>query len=131
MTTEWERDLGTSQGRIASASAPEGSYVYELGDALFTPHELRIGDYHEIQQTLTLDGAAKLLRATVRFRPPPTIPAGFRWLFTMRLNGAVLASREIKRDAQTIELDDLAVPLFTAGGPPGTDVVAFRLEVVL
>jgi len=129
MASPWEQDLGTHQGRIATADAPEGAYVFELGHALHAKRNLAVGDYHEVQQTVTLDGAARLMRASVRFAAPPVIPAGHGWLFTMRLNGAVFASREIKRGARTIEIEDLAIPLDGASGPPGTDVIAYRLEV--
>lgn len=129
MASPWETELGTTQGRIAASGAPEGEYVYELGHALLGKRQLAVGDYHEVKQSVVLDDAAKLARATVRFVAPPTIPAGHGWLFTMRLNGSVVASRQIRRGARTIEVSDLAIPLFAATGPPGSDELAFRLEV--
>lgn len=130
MATPWEKDLGTYQGRIASSAAPEGSYVFELGHALRSAFNLAVGDYHEVKQTVTLDHGSSVLRASVRVVSPLTIPFGFGFLLTARLNGTVKVSRPIKSGGRTVTIEDFAIPLMNANGAPGTDEIAFRLEVV-
>ena len=129
MASPWETDLGTYQGRIAEDDAPEGAYVFELGHALRAKRDLAIGDYHEVKQTLPFDQAAYLLRATIQITPPDAIPAGYAFLLTGRLNGAVVASRRIARTSKPITLTDFAIPLWNAAGEPAVEDFAFRLEV--
>lgn len=131
MATPWETDLGTYQGRIEVDGAPEGSYVFELGHALRAKRNLAIGDYHEVKQSLPIDQAAYLLRATIVIVPPEVMPAGYGFLLTGRLNGAVVASRPIPRNSKPIVLSDFAIPLWNAAGEPAVEDIAFRLEVSL
>ena len=130
MASPWEKDLGTHQGRIQSDAAPEGSYVFELGHAQREAANLAIGDYREVKQTITIDPGAAVARVAVRIVRPPALPAGYGWLLTARLNGAVKASRPIRVGGGALEIEDFAIPLANANGPPSTDEIAFRLEVV-
>lgn len=131
MSTPFEFDLGLYQGRIPVSDAPGGLYVYELGHALRHEGELVVGDYHEIEQSFVLSAASRILRVSIRTKPPRTLPAGRRWLLTAALNSVVRASRYIEKTRRDITLVDFAIPLINANTPPTPNTVAYRLEVVL
>jgi len=130
MGSPFSIDLGVSQGRIPSTSAPDGSYVYEFGHTQRIDERVAAGDYHEVQQTVTLSPQAALLRATVKITPPDTITTGYAWLFTMRLNGVIRASRTIEAGRRAVTLTDLTIPLALANIAPLTNLIAFRLELI-
>lgn len=130
MTSAFEIDLGTYQGRIAADNAPDGSYVYELGHALNAEREMVLGDYHEISQETVLDPEAAVIRVTLNITAPSTLPVGLGWEITGRLNGAVRASRKIVAGRLPRTITDLAISTAGAAGAPSTDTLAFRLEVV-
>jgi len=123
-------DLGTSQGRIASANAAHGSYVYELGHANRVAEWVNVGDYHEIKQDIVVDPEAAFVRAQVRIAPPLTLTVGFSWKLTALLNGVVRVTRIITSSDQTKTLSDLAIPLALANVPPTPNEIAFRLELI-
>jgi hypothetical protein len=124
----FERDIGDEQGRIAEASAPAGSYVFELGHAGLESGSFETGDYIEVQQTsIDFDGQAALVRVTVNIELPETLPSGLGWEFTARLNGSARYTRALNAEPRTLSLTDIAIPTVAAGG---SDTLSFRLEVV-
>lgn len=124
------KDLGVHQGRVASATAPEGSYVYELGHALLQDVNLAVGDHHEVSQSFVLSAQAQMLRATIHIEVPPVLPVGAAWEVSGWLNGTKMVSRRLRPSKRILVLDDLRISLFAAHGAPSTDTVAFRLELV-
>lgn len=126
MTTPFDADLGTYQGRIARAGAPEGSYVYELGHAL--PGVVRSfadGDEHTVTQTGSLAGKT-LFRVTVDIRPPAEVPVGMSWTFSLTIGAQTL---EIPiGPGRTRRRADLAMNVVALAGG-GDDTATFALSV--
>lgn len=126
MTTPFDADLGTYQGRIAKAGAPEGSYTYELGHAL--PGVVRSfidGDEHTVTQTGSLAGKT-LFRATVDIRPPAAIPVGMSWTFSLTIGSQSL---EIPiTPGRTRRRTDIAMNVIALAGG-GDDTATFALTV--
>lgn len=125
----FERDRGDEQGRIPSATATDGSFVYELGHAQREGGSFEVGDFHEITQAVTPDGNAQLIRVDVNVLLPtalPTSPA-VEWEFTVRFKGVVKYTRRFRVEQRTLALRDIAISL-AASAP--TDDVTFRLELV-
>jgi phage tail-like protein len=119
-------DVGTYQGRIASPSAVQGSYVYELGHAL--PGQLftfNPGDAHEITQTADVTDV-RAVRATIITRGATTMPAGATWSVQLKVDGNVVASRTL--DQRSIVLVDLAANLHGAG-LSGDHDISFALVI--
>jgi len=120
------RDVGEAQGRIQNV---EGDWVYELGHATLEDGAFSLGDHHEVTQTIgTPDAQASLVRVDVDVVTPASLPSGFAWEFSARLNGAVLYARKLLGTSRFISLRDVALSLANSAPP---DVVAFRLEVVV
>jgi len=76
----FEINYGVSQGRIAPDAAvytpTEGSYAYALGDAANrSVHDMALGDYVEVKQSLLLTGV-DLLRVDGKLLQPLQMPAG-------------------------------------------------------
>lgn len=130
MASPFEKDLGVHQGRIAVADAPDGTFVYELGHALLADANLDVGDFREIKQDVVFDGQSQFVRPVVRITAPEVIATGLEWEFSMKLNGTVVVTRRIKADAKPVTLTDLAISLADSLGPPATDEILFRLELV-
>jgi hypothetical protein len=122
-------DLGTSQGRITSSYAAEGSYVYELGHANKIAERVNLGDYHEIKQDIVFDTQAAFLRVQVRISPPATLLSGYHWKLTAYLNGVARSVRTISGGERTLTLTDLAIPLALANAAPTSNEIKFRLEL--
>jgi hypothetical protein len=129
--TGFDQHPGVHQQRIDDAAAVEGDFVFELGHALNNDARLDIGDYHEVKQTLVFSVGSELVRPVLIVKPPPDRPASVCWEVTVRLNGTVVYTRELHDPPPTtFRLDDIAIPLNEALGPPATDEISFRLELV-
>jgi hypothetical protein len=92
--TAWNRELGTTQGRIAPAGfvPPEGTRAFVLGrDLPGLTHKLELGDFVEVKQTADF-GDAKLVRFRARMRPPASVPPGVAWRASLRIDGDEHAS---------------------------------------
>lgn len=126
----FSKDLGVHQGRIAVASAVEGSFAYELGHALLQDVNVGVGDHHQVLQTFLVDAQSKLLRASVVVVTPQVLPIGAAWEVSGWLNGTKMVSRRLRPSKRTIVLDDWRISLFGAHPSPTTNSVAFRLELV-
>lgn len=122
--TPFTADAGTYQGRILSAAAVHGSYVYELGHAL--PGRLYVfnpGDAHRITQTCDFTGLAAF-RVTLITRGVTTMPAGAQWTVRMLVDGVPRVTRAI--DARSIVLTDFAV---NVGYLTGDHQLAFEIAI--
>jgi hypothetical protein len=124
----FNKDRGIHQERIASATAPEGAYVYELGHALLADVNVGVGDYHEVRQSLTLSAQAQVLKASIVVTVPPVLPDSASWEVSGWLNGTKMVSRILRRSKRKLVLDDIRISLYDANRT--TDVIAFRLELV-
>lgn len=126
MTTPFDADLGTYQGRISKAGAPQGTYVYELGHAL--PGVVRSfvdGDAHETSQAGDLSGIT-LWRFTLDIRPPADVPLGMTWTFTASVSTASTSfTIEPGRSRRRV---DLALNVFDFQGA-GNVTATFSLSV--
>jgi hypothetical protein len=66
----------------------------------------------------------------VKLKLRNTIPTGFGWKFRVFLNGVEVYARLFTTEPPvTLTLTDIAIPLNDANGAPGTDDIAFRLEL--
>jgi phage tail-like protein len=127
VSTAFDADLGTYQGRIPKDGAPEGDYVYELGHAL--PNVVRWfadGDAHTTVQTADLAGTT-LLRFTLDIRPPTAVPLGLTWTFSVDVDGTQTLSFDIVpgRTRRRVDLAMNVVAFDAAGDVP----VTFSLAV--
>lgn len=126
--TAWNRELGTTQGRVAPTTfrAPEGAFAFVLGHELpGILQRLAIGDFVEVQQLADF-GAARLVRFRARLRPPASVPAGIGWLASIRIDGARRASALLV-PGRTRDRVDLAANVSKL---VGDHELGFRLEVV-
>ena len=126
--TAWNRELGTRQGRAAPDGfvPPEGSFAFVLGhDLPGVTHKLNVGDFVEVKQTADF-GDAKLVRVRARMRSPASLPAGFGWRASLRIDGVerVAAFLEPGRTRDRIDLAANTSKL------SGDHELAFRLTVV-
>lgn len=95
--TAWNRELGSTQGRIApqAFTPPEGSYAFVLGhDTEGLTQRLLPGDFVEVKQTADF-GEAKLVRFRAQVRPPTAVPSGLLWRASVRIDGNEYASVEV------------------------------------
>jgi hypothetical protein len=124
----FNKDIGIHQGRIALATAPEGTYVYELGHALLNDANVAEDDYHQVSQELTFTPQAKLLKASIVVTVPSELPPiGLSWEVSGWLNGQKMVSRKLRASKRVLVLDDIRISLHDAIG--GSNVVAFRLAL--
>ena len=126
--TAWNRELGTTQGRIASAAftPPEGTFAFVLGrDLPGLTQKLEVGDFVEVKQTADF-GDAKIARFRARMRPPGSVPAGLGWRASIRIDGAEQASA-LLLPGRTRDRVDLAANVSKLSGD---HELAFRLAVV-
>lgn len=126
--TAWNRELGTTQGRIAPAGfvPPEGTFAFVLGrDLPGLTQRLEVGDFVEVKQTADFNGA-KLVRLRTRMRPPDVLPLGVGWKATLRVDGSEHASA-LLTPGRMRDRVDLAVNVSKLSGD---HEIAFRLEVV-
>jgi hypothetical protein len=124
----WNRELGTTQGRIAPAgfAPPQGEFAFVLGrDLPGLRQKLDVGDHVEVRQTADF-GDAKLVRFRARMRPPEAIPAGLAWRASLRIDGAERASALLP-PGRTRDRVDLAANVSKL---MGDHELAFRLELV-
>lgn len=126
--TEFDRLLGTEQGRVRNAAgfvAPEGQHLFVLGaDRPGRFARLFSADHAEVAQSGTF-GEGKILRCTARLRPPATaLPGDLHWVAELRIDDEVVTSRALDR---TRTLFDLAWCVAHLQGDPHT--IAFRLHL--
>jgi hypothetical protein len=126
--TAWNRELGTTQGRIVPRGfvPAEGTFVWVLGcDLPGSIERLNIGDFVEVSQRADF-GSAKLVRFRARMRPPAAAPAGAAWRVALRIDDveqvAVMLVPGRVRDRV-----DLAANVSKL---VGDHELAFRLELV-
>ena len=126
-TSAWDAGFGSVQGRIASAAAEAGSYLFALGSAAPNRFEtLAIGDFVEVSQADALAGVERV-RFTTTLRPPTTMPDGARWRFSLRVDGVEIVGQDIP-PGRTRRRVDMSANVANLVGPPHT--VAFRLELL-
>lgn len=126
--TAWNRELGTTQGRIAPAAftPPEGLHAFVLGrDLAGLAQRLNVGDFVEVKQTADF-GDAKIVRFRARMRPPMSVPAGMAWRASIRIDGADRASTLLV-PGRTRDRVDLAANVSKLSG---NHELAFRLALV-
>ena len=124
----WNRELGTTQGRIAPRgfAPPEGTFAFVLGrDLPGLSQKLAVGDFVETKQLADF-GDAKLVRLRARLRPPATQPPGVAWKASLRIDGAERANA-LLAPGRTRDRLDLAVNVSKLSG---NHELAFRLELV-
>ncbi len=125
--TAWNRELGTTQGRIAPAGfvPPEGSFAFVLGrDLPGLVEKLAVGDYVEAAQSADF-GDTQLVRLHARLRPPASIPPGVEWKASLRIDGAERAL-QLLAPGRTRDRVDLAANVSKLSG---NHELAFRLEL--
>lgn len=125
--TAFNARLGASQGRLdaLAAPAPAGDFVFVLGEAEAGRfHELAGGDHAEVRQAVDLTDA-DFVRAQLRLRVPATTPAGWRWVASIRVNGASMAEASCTAGRERV-LTDLAANVSKL---TGTHDVAVRLAL--
>lgn len=126
--TAWDRELGTTQGRIAPAqfTPAEGTFAFVLGrDLPGLAQNLNVGDFVEAKQTADF-GDAKLVRFRARMRPPASTPPGVAWRASIRIDGGERAGA-LLLPGRTRDRVDLAVNVSKLSG---NHQLAFRLAVV-
>lgn len=126
--TAWNRELGTTQGRIAPSAftPPEGVFAFVLGrDLPGLTQKLNVGDYVEVKQTADF-GDTKVVRFRARMRPPESVPPGVAWRASLRVDGSDRASTLLV-PGRTRDRVDLAANVSKLSG---NHELAFRLAVV-
>ena len=126
--TAWNRELGTTQGRIAPAAftPPEGTFAFVLGpDLPGLAQKLNVGDFVEAKQTADFGGTS-IVRFRARMRPPASLPAGVAWKASLRIDGGERASTLLV-PGRTRDRIDLAANVSKLSG---NHELAFRLAVV-
>jgi hypothetical protein len=126
--TAWDRELGTTQGRIAPAAftPPEGTFAFVLGrDLPGLAQKLNVGDFVEVKQTADF-GDAKIVRFRARMRPPASLPANVGWRASIRIDGGERASTLLV-PGRTRDRVDLAANVSKLSG---NHELAFRLALV-
>lgn len=127
--TAWNRELGTTQGRIAPAAftPPEGTFAFVLGrDLPALAQKLNVGDFVEVKQTADF-GDTAIVRFRARMRPPATVPAGVAWKASILIDGGERASTLLV-PGRTRDRIDLAANVSKL---LGNHELAFRLAVVV
>lgn len=126
--TAWNRELGTTQGRIAPAAftPPEGTHAFVLGrDLLGLSQKLNVGDFVEVKQTADF-GDTQVVRFRARMRPPGSVPAGVGWRASLRIDGDERASAMLV-PGRARDRIDLAANVSKLSG---NHELAFRLALV-
>lgn len=126
--TTWNRELGTTQGRVAPRgySPAQGTYAFVLGrDLPGLLQTLKVGDFVEARQTADF-GDTKLVRFRARMRPPTSVPAGVAWKASLRIDGVEHAST-LLLPGRTRDRVDLASNVSKLAG---NHELAFRLSLV-
>ncbi|MCI0635022.1 MAG: hypothetical protein L0206_14075 [Actinobacteria bacterium] len=126
--TAWNRELGTTQGRVdpQGFTPPQGEFAFLLGrDLPGLLQTLEVGDFVEVKQTASF-GDAKLVRLRARMRPPASVPAGVAWKASLRIDGGERASALLV-PGRTRDRVDLAANVSKL---VGDHELGFRLELV-
>lgn len=119
--------LGATQGRLAADDAPDGNFVFVLGDD--QPgriHDLNPGDHAEVTQLADLTGV-DFVRATLKLRVPTGMPAGFAWEAAIVVDGNVAAAASTTPGRERT-LTDLAANVWKLSG---MHAIGFRLSLVI
>lgn len=128
MLDAWSRDLGTNQGRIepVGAVAPAGAMVLCLGfDTPLRFEELAPGDFVQVAQEAGFAAGARVLRITAIVRPPAVIPAGYKWVLSLRIDDDEHASYRLVAGGPTRQKNFAANISKLASG---SHVVTLRLQ---
>ena len=126
--TAWNRELGTTQGRVAPVgfAPPQGEFAFVLGrDLPGLRQKLNVGDFAEVKQTADF-GDAKLVRLRARMRPPEALPAGLAWRASLRIDGVERVG-VLLPPGKTRDRVDLAANVSKL---TGNHELAFRLALV-
>ncbi len=124
----WNRELGTTQGRIVPQGhvPPSGTYAFVLGcDLPGLLQKLEVGDHVEVKQTASV-GDTNLARLRAHIRPPASVPAGVAWKASLRLDGVERAST-LLAPGRIRDRIDLAANVSKLSGD---HELGFRLELV-
>ena len=125
----WNRELGTTQGRIVPQgyAPPSGSYAFVLGSDLpGLLQQLAVGDHAEVKQTASF-GDINLVRLRARMRPSTSVPAGVAWKASLRIDGTERTSTLLE-PGRTRDRIDLAANVSKL---VGDHELGFRLELVV
>ena len=128
----FEAGRSIGHGRLARSTAPDGAYVFELGDNRKTARDLAIGDYIEVSQTTTLEAASTHVTFDVRVDPPAELDPGMGWQLSARLNNVELWASPILAGGSAYT-QTIVLSLATANVkvlPTNTDTIAIRLEAL-
>lgn len=126
--TAWDRELGTTQGRIAPEgfAPPEGTFAFVLGcDVPGLTQRLNAGDFVEVKQMAHF-GDAKIVRLRARMRPPSAVPPGVGWRASLRIDGTERAASLLVAGRARDRVDLAA----NVSKLTGDHELAFRLAVV-
>ena len=121
-------DLGQTQGRLRPEGFPPvtGEHAFVLGsDVPGHRHGLNPGDHAEVAQDVDCTGI-DFIRARLRMRTPATMPAGFFWVASVRVDGAMHSSMLLDA-GRTRDRADMAANVSKLSG---IHQVAFRLELI-
>lgn len=126
--TPFDAAMGSRQGRIRPAGfdPTSGEYAFVLGsDATRHLHDFEIGDHAETQQNVDLTGQ-NLVRAKIRMRNAPEIPAGVNWEASITIDGTRQTAM-LLRPGRTRDRADMAANVSKLSG---VHLVGLRLELV-
>lgn len=127
MLDAFTKQLGIHQGRIRTGP---NTYAYELGHAQLADVLLNVGDYHEISQDITVASGTRAIRVALVVKTPEELPVGSGWEVSAWFNGSRMVHRRLRPSKREIRLDDWRISTLGAVTSPGTNVLAFRLELV-
>ncbi|MCP3104534.1 hypothetical protein LZ198_37295 [Myxococcus sp. K15C18031901] len=126
--TAFTNRLGLGQGRIRPqrAAPASGEYLFVLGDEESGRRfELAPGDWAEVTQAVDVTGV-DLVRAALRLRVPPCVPAGLAWEASLVVDGMKYA-RCLGRPGRERLVTDMAANVSKLAG---VHTVGIRLELV-
>lgn len=103
------REAGTKQLRVRPEgwTAPSGSYVLVLGyDTPGRTEFVDLGHYVSASQSsLVFPVTLRTIRVACRLRGPTTVPAGSRWVLSLRVGSVTLYERTIEA-GRTVDVTD-------------------------
>jgi hypothetical protein len=123
----FKKNLGVSQGRIPSTTAPAGSYVFELGDANSGIDDITVGDYSQVVQSVTFASYDLLMTVTAVVTEPNVSNATIAWDLIGKIASTTIYTRRLTFQGRTLTLSDIALSLTGQSSPVD---VTFRLEAV-
>lgn len=129
MSSSFTRNLGSEQGRVEPAgyTPVESDYAFVLGNdtpGRFEP--LDEGDCVTVYQDAEVPVGGRLLRFSLRVRPPEVNDTGVPWLFTCTVDDVELG-RVVIAPGPTRDLVDMAVNVSKLAA--GNHTFAFNLRL--